>query len=177
MLQRRNNFIREFEKFDDISSWLRDQWAGLFTEFLNQKSRETSLKDLASQVSELGNVSYMLKEYTESIMKKVQPDESRNIIQREEKRLREMKIRRFAREPMIVYLTEKEKLSPTKMYNGMVKALTLDEFLELSGMKQGKIPEFIKMHREEATKDFSELKIRYVIQLPDLQQDEDSTAR
>ncbi|MEH8165502.1 DUF4062 domain-containing protein [Aeromonas allosaccharophila] len=28
--QKRNNIIRDFEKFDDLSSWLKDQWAGLF---------------------------------------------------------------------------------------------------------------------------------------------------
>jgi hypothetical protein len=63
LLQKRNNFIKEFDKFDDIASWLRDQWAGLFCEFLGRKSTEATLRDLASQVTELGEANKTLKKY------------------------------------------------------------------------------------------------------------------
>ena len=32
-----NNLVREFENFNEISTWLKDQWAGLFADFLARK--------------------------------------------------------------------------------------------------------------------------------------------
>lgn len=51
--QKRNNLIRDFEKFDDLSGWLRDQWAGLFADLLSDKKHDKDLEDLSVQVSGL----------------------------------------------------------------------------------------------------------------------------
>ncbi len=102
--QHRNNFVREFEKFDDISTWLRYQWAGLLADFLSKEKSETALSALSSQVSELGSVTKVLKEYTESMMRKIQPDNFQAIISEQSKKLRATKIRRFSQEPIIEYL-------------------------------------------------------------------------
>ena len=159
--QRRNNYIREFEKFDDISSWLKDQWAGLFAELLTRTSGETSLRGLASQVSELGNVTSVLKEYTESIMRKVQPEESKVIILREEKKLRNQKQRRLREEDMIRFIIEHYKLSMTKIYSAMERSNEVEEFLKMAGLRKSDVGAFISEHERIARRDFEHLKTRY----------------
>jgi hypothetical protein len=74
--QQRNNLVKDFENFEQISTYLRDQWAGLFADFLSRRSTEAALRDLAAQVNGLSQVSEVLKKYTESIMRKVEPEES-----------------------------------------------------------------------------------------------------
>lgn len=38
--QTRNNPIKEFNKFEDISKWLKEQWAGLFAEHLQEQHEQ-----------------------------------------------------------------------------------------------------------------------------------------
>ncbi len=78
--QRRNNLTREFEKLEDITTWLRDQWAGLFADFLIRKSSDGPLQTLALQLASLENVTETLKEYSESIIRGVVPEKSDKII-------------------------------------------------------------------------------------------------
>lgn len=90
--RRRNNPIKTFERFSDIESWLREQWAGLFREHLHRKSNQQQIKALVDQVSALQEVSGTLKNYLEAVVTKVSPDESAALIKREEKRLSERQL-------------------------------------------------------------------------------------
>ena len=76
----RNNFVRGFERFDDISHWLKEQWAGLFADQITKRSAETGQRDLTLRVSELGQITGALKQYSEVILKKVHPEGSQEII-------------------------------------------------------------------------------------------------
>lgn len=76
---KRNNLTRAFENLDDITTWLRDQWAGLFADFLHKKSAATSIDSLAHQLESLENISSVLKEYSEKIMEGVDPDTSESV--------------------------------------------------------------------------------------------------
>ena len=87
----RNNPVHTFERFADIESWLRDQWAGMFRELLNRKSQQQQLATLTSQVTELKEVNETLKTYLEAVMTRVSPDDSSRLIADEEKRLEEVK--------------------------------------------------------------------------------------
>ncbi|THV56867.1 DUF4062 domain-containing protein [Flagellimonas alvinocaridis] len=42
----RNNPIYSFEKFEQIESWLKEQWAGSFRELLNRKVQQNQIKTL-----------------------------------------------------------------------------------------------------------------------------------
>lgn len=72
---KRNNLTRGFENLDDITTWLRDQWSGLFAEFLKKRSTATSLQTLARQLESLENVTGVLKDYSEKIIEGVSPKE------------------------------------------------------------------------------------------------------
>ena len=83
----RNNATKTFEKFSDIESWLREQWAGLFRDLLQRMSEQKKFTELSHQVDGLKEINTTLKTYLESVMQFVSPDKSSEIIKSEHKRL------------------------------------------------------------------------------------------
>lgn len=120
----RNNPLKTFERFSDIESWLREQWAGLFREFLHRTSSQQQIKALVDQVSALQEVTGTLKNYLEAVVTKVSPKESAELIKREEKRLLELqKLNAFRGNGWVDYLI-KEMREETK------KPLVLEDLRE-----------------------------------------------
>jgi hypothetical protein len=129
--QQRNNLVKDFENFADISSYLRDQWAGLFEDFLSRKSTEAALQDLSTQVNGLSQVSEVLKKYTESIMRKVEPKESERIIASADERLRfQRMIESFAQEPLIRFIQKHTTKTPADLLKLLETSNSLSHFLE-----------------------------------------------
>src|SRR5262249_48433905 len=91
LARRKGNPLHTFEKFAEIESWLREQWAGIFRDLLNRKSQQQQLATLTSQVKELKAVNETLKKYLEAVMTRVSPDESSRLIADEAKRLEEVR--------------------------------------------------------------------------------------
>lgn len=83
----KNNPVHHFDKYSDIENWLREQWAGLFKEFLSRMSSQQQLSSLTAQVSELREISKTMKTYLEEVVSKVAPNESVRIIDAERERL------------------------------------------------------------------------------------------
>lgn len=83
----RNNPTQTFEKFSDIESWLKEQWAGLFRELLRRMSEQKKFTELSHQVDGLKEINTTLKTYLELLMRKVSPDESGPVIEQESNRL------------------------------------------------------------------------------------------
>ena len=90
--QPRNNPIYQFDRYSDIEAWLREQWSGLFRELIRQRSKQTQISSLTSQVSQLSEITQTLKRYLEAVVSKVSPDDSAKIIADESKRLEESRI-------------------------------------------------------------------------------------
>ena len=74
----RNNLVREFEKFEHITSWLKNQWAGLFADHLAKRKSDSILNDLTSQIQTLNQVVDSLRNYSEAIVRKIEPDASKS---------------------------------------------------------------------------------------------------
>ena len=91
LTRKRNNPVHTFERFSDVESWLREQWAGLFREYLHRTSSQQQLTALTDQVNALQEVTATLKRYLEAVIVKVSPDVSDDLIQAEEARLEELK--------------------------------------------------------------------------------------
>jgi hypothetical protein len=107
----RNNPMKTFEKFSDINSWLREQWAGLFRELLKRMSDQKKFTELSHQVDGLKEINTTLKTYLEAVMKVVSPDESNIVIQAEDKRLTEInRIDQVRENPLGEHLIEFLKL-------------------------------------------------------------------
>lgn len=156
--QKRNNLIRDFEKFDDLSSWLKDQWAGLFADLLSEKKRDKDLEDLSVQVSGLKDLSSVLKSYTESIMEKLQPDNFVQIIKSSNKVLREKYISIFSNHRMIKFLLEKSPkgVGLVKLYDAFENAQNVGDFLRKANFDETFVA---KMEESDlAQQDFESLK-------------------
>ncbi|WP_274097281.1 DUF4062 domain-containing protein [Pseudomonas sp. 8209] len=156
--QKRNNLVRDFENFDDISSWLRDQWAGLFADLLAGKKRDNDLEELSVQVSGLKDLSSVLKSYTESIMSKLQPDDFEQIISTSNKALKEKSLKIFEQHPMIEYFLDNSPkgVGLIRLYDAFQNSESVEEFLINANFS----PEFVedmKGHKA-ANKDFNHLK-------------------
>lgn len=154
----RNNYVRGFDRFDDIAIWLREQWAGLFADLIVRKSSESTLKNLSARITELGQVSGALKEYTELLVRKLQPDQSERIIEEQERKIQQSKIRAFAQEPMIDYLLRHKHTghtaTPASLYRAFTKSNSLEDFLKLAGFPSDFSTEFLESHDSVARRDY-----------------------
>lgn len=161
--QGRNNLIREFENIDDITTWLRDQWAGLFADFISKKKSETTLKDLATQISSLGQVSNVLKAYTESIMRKVKPDNFEKIISNQEKKLADSTLIRFSQEAFIDYLITKGDANKDVaiIYKAFAESTSVDDFIQKLDLDKNFVIELMNKYGEDARRDYHSIKKTY----------------
>lgn len=168
LAKERNNFIRGFERFDDIATWLRDQWAGLFADLITKKGKETSLEDLDSKLTELGNITNALKQYSEAMLRGLQPESSENIIQQQEEIIESSRAQSFSKEPMIRYLLERFKseyqgtISEKNAYHKFETSHTIKSFLEAIGFSEKFISSFIQEYEEKANRDFDKIKNKYL---------------
>lgn len=88
--QKRNNAVHTFERFADIESWLREQWAGLFRELLSRRSQQQQLATLSDQVAGLEEVNKTLKKYLEELMRANSKVNTKDLIDDENRRLKEL---------------------------------------------------------------------------------------
>jgi hypothetical protein len=164
----RNNFIRGFDRFDDISHWLREQWAALFADFIGKRSSDASIKDLAARVTELGQITSALKEYSELLIRKLQPEHSEQIISDQERKIEEGRVKAFSDEPMIDYLVHESRrqkgtppIRPRRFYDAFRESRTLDEFLSIAGFSPEFRTEFIESSGGPARRDYQRIGEKY----------------
>ncbi|MFA0657429.1 DUF4062 domain-containing protein [Vibrio sp. 10N.222.49.C12] len=157
--QKRNNLIKDFEKFDEIACWLRDQWAGLFADFLSRKNQDKDLADLSTQVSGLKDLNSVLKGYTESIMEKLQPENFEQLISNSNKRLEDKLVTQFSKNQLIEYLLghTPKGIGVKGLYQAFIQSKSLDDLLQKINFDEGFIQEVSSF--EEAYIDFEHLKL------------------
>jgi hypothetical protein len=129
--QRRNNLVKEFDNVDEITNWLRDQWAGLFTSFLTQRSNEAQLSSLEQQLSKLNVVTESLKDYSENIIRGLSPDTSESIIQQigEKEKLRSAH-NVFVHHTLVEHLVEVHDCNVSRLYDAFIGSNSASEFLD-----------------------------------------------
>jgi hypothetical protein len=161
--QRTGNYIKGFEKSDDITIWLKDQWAGIFADYLKRNQNTFELKTLSARINDLGNITGALKEYTEAIMRKIKPENFEKLIDEEDKKIEFEKALNFSRESMIDYLIKKGNSKDTKiqLYDKFKSADSLDEFIQKLNIIDNIKEDLLVHNRTLAEKDFYEYKLRY----------------
>ena len=160
----RNNPMKTFEKFSDIESWLREQWAGLFRELLKRMSEQTKFTELSHQVDGLKEINTTLKTYLETMMKVVSPDESSIVIQAEDKRLTDInRIDQLRATPLGAHLIQYLELPIDEVIDGIISAKSgigfakeLSKFIKDGFKEQGLIELFESS--PDVTSDFNELR-------------------
>ncbi|UIN55463.1 DUF4062 domain-containing protein [Pseudomonas kribbensis] len=155
--QGRNNLVKEFENFDDISSWLRDQWAGLFADYLSDRSRDKELEELSVQIAGLKDINSVLKGYTESILEKIQPENFRTMIDQSNKHLKDRSMSVFSENRLIEYIrsSSRKRISLSKLFDVFTRSDSLEDFLERLGLEV-ELP--ILKDNKDASDDFESLK-------------------
>jgi len=129
--QKRNNLIREFENVDDITKWLKDQWAGLFTQYLIKKSSDAPIASLEKQLANLGIVTETLKDYSQNILQGLSPDTVEQIITSiGEKEKHRSELSGFERNGLIEHLTMRYDLDLEKLYDIFVESKNAIQFIK-----------------------------------------------
>lgn len=164
------NFIRGFEKFEDISNWLRDQWSGMFADFLKKNKDRIEIESISAKIDELSAVSNALKEYSEALVKNsLAPEKSKALIEEEDRKIEEEKIKRFNNESLIVslknyYKNHFEYLSFGSIYKKFINADDFIDFISSLGFTDSEIIAFKAMSKENSSfliEKFNKLKFKY----------------
>jgi hypothetical protein len=130
----RNNPVFQFERHTDIVAWLREQWAGLFRDFIARRSERKQLASLADQVAELANVGTTLKRYLENVVSKVSAGDAdgERLIESEEKRLEQERRKRAAlKSPLPQELHSLFKMSEDEVLKVFNEANSLEDLARL----------------------------------------------
>jgi hypothetical protein len=171
--QRRNNYLKEFVRLEDITTWLRDQWSGLFSDFLKQKVSVARFRNLEEQLKDMRQVADALKTYNEAILKSVNPKGSRAILSAQEKRFEDIKSKKFYQEGMISYIRDRFKIRTTsqKLFKAFNRSESLVDFLTQMGLTTEQSKTFLRADAEPAEREYKRLVERYKRDYP---LDEDS---
>lgn len=163
LAQKNGNYVKGFAKIEDITGWLRDQWAGLFGDFLKKRNSSEQLKNLQNQVSDLTEVVSTLKKYSEAIIKQVNKPDASKIIESENKRVDATRAKRVMAESLISYMLERYE----KHFNGHEILLkirassSLLDFLDAFGLTKEQVADFVEKHELVAEREWRHLKKGY----------------
>lgn len=129
--QHRNNPAHQFDRYSDIESWLRLQWAGLFRELLSRMSNQIQLLELAAQVSELSAVNQTLKAYLEQVVTTIAPDQSQRLIRDQESKLEVARTRaQLAQNKFVILLTVRFRLDLDEVESLLRRARSFAELIK-----------------------------------------------
>lgn len=127
--QKRNNLVREFENVEDITKWLKDQWAGLFTQFLTKKSSDAPITSLEKQLANLNVVTKTLKDYSENIIQGLSPDSYNQIIETiDTKEKQRTNINTLMEHPFFAHLVKSHEGDPEIIFNAFSTSNNASEF-------------------------------------------------
>jgi hypothetical protein len=161
--QSKGNYIKAFEKYEDIEDWLIDQWAGLLYDYLSNKKRNTEIKAMDAKIEELSVVVNALKEYSEALLSKMAPKESQELIVREKQKVI---LAKFINEPLINFIIRvaerRSNVDSTRLYSDFMRSNNYDEFLTLCKFDLVQLDE-INESREVALKDYERIKREYAV--------------
>jgi hypothetical protein len=154
--QKLGHYIKDFEKFEDIESWLTEQWAGLFTNYLIYKNTESKIKTIESQIEELKSITIALKKYTEALMEQIIPTNYEKIIDKENKNILAEKVMNSLLEEGFVRTILREfqrengiELKSDKLIEAFSESKDLGTFLDILHMSIGHSKEFLSVYKND----------------------------
>ncbi len=177
----RNNPVHTFERFEEIQSWLRDQWAGFFRELLRRQSQQQQLTGLTTQVAELKEVNETLKTYLEAVMKGVGQEETSKLIESEERRLEEVRRQeRLRANKFVRYMERTHGIEFDAFYKILEAATSVEDLAARAAISSGRsetpsrIRDLLEMNRA-ARRDLNEAReaIGLTSLVPDVVEPED----
>lgn len=111
----KNNIVHPFETAIDITTFLKEQWSGLFRDLLQQQINKIEYESISQKVNELNEVSSTLQKYLENVLKSVSKEQSvtDNLIDTEKRRLETFHLNQKLKD--IGYLDHLERSHKLKM--------------------------------------------------------------
>lgn len=134
LAKRRNNPVFQFDHHSDMEEWLRDQWAGLFREFIHRRAEQKQLASLSDRVAELSNLNASLQRYLEEIISRVSrsPEEAQGIINAEKTRMdQERRLREFFDNKIVMDLVNSLDVSKSDAERVLRDATDFDDLARL----------------------------------------------
>ena len=164
--QQRNNLVKEFERASDIENWLREQWAGLFAQFIRTRGAQKELNDLSAQLSELRAINEGLKNYSEVIIKKLNVPDADNVIDKTDKKIIQAREDDFLTSPMIGWLIGQASSLAVNIHirSWAAKfhaAKTVEEFLSSVGFDESQVNDIVSKKGHILERDFAVYQRRY----------------
>jgi len=145
----RSNPVHAFERFPDISSWLREQWAGLFRELLRRTSSQQQIATLSTQVETLGAINSTLQRYLETVVEKVSPEEAPQLIEAEQKKLVDLElIEQLRRNAFYSRLLRTADVTPQDFREALIVATTFEEFVTHMGTISEKAQQRVRSYED-----------------------------
>lgn len=150
-----NNPIFSFEKYNEIEDWLKEQWAGLFKNFLIRQGSSKKLDSLQSQIKNLEALNSTLKIYLETLMLDNNADQKQDIIKQENKKINE--------------LSSHDKLKSNNFFRYLFDEIDFTDeiimqFIEILS-RSTSIPDFISSLKNNTNLQIPEEKYNYLIDL------------
>jgi len=128
----RNNPVHTFERFPEIESWLREQWAGLFRELLQRMNNQKQISTLSSQVETLGAINSTLQRYLEVVISKVSPDDAPELIKSEHARLGEIEqMEQLKNNPFFIKAFPQEFMEVESFRRALLSSDSFSEFVKI----------------------------------------------
>lgn len=107
-----NNPIFSFEKYNEIEDWLREQWAGLFKDFLTKRGNIKKFESLQKQVQNLEDLNITFKKYLETLLDDSNKKHKGDVIIEENEKLKILKFKQaFEHNPLFNFLLKEIKVS------------------------------------------------------------------
>ncbi len=130
LAKNRNNPIKTFEKFEEIESWLREQWSGLFRELLRRQSQQQQLSGLAEQIVQLKETNETLKKYLEALMKGAGKNESSKLIESEKRRLLTLRqLSELSKNSLVEFFMERHGIALENISDAIRAATSPEDFI------------------------------------------------
>lgn len=127
-----NNPIFPFDRFTQIEEWLREQWAGYFSELLRARIQQVELLDIAEQVNELRTINETLKNYLEALITGVGTDDPNKLIESEARRIELTNtLDKLKNNTWISHVINKNSVSLEKAVKAIRDAKNVMNFIEI----------------------------------------------
>ncbi|WP_440954998.1 DUF4062 domain-containing protein [Methanosarcina sp. Mfa9] len=121
--------IHQFDRYSDIEAWLKEQWAGLFRDLINQRSKQIQIDSLASQVDSLTELNETLRKYLEEVVPKISP-ESKDLISNESMRLKNFEQDKKIANTLLYSFVRGYGVLVDDLKDALLKSKSFDDFIE-----------------------------------------------
>jgi hypothetical protein len=142
-----SHFVKTFEKIRDITTWLKEQWASMFCDYLQTKSQQIQISNLSEQLTSLSDISKTLKNYSEKMILSNDKISGEEIIEQANTLLKSKSFDRFKSNDLIEYCLELKKntKSAEELYEIFKVSEDFESFITLSEFGE----DFLEEHFHE----------------------------